>query len=274
MNSLEIEVLVEQAGNNCTDLLAAASGLSKGRIKDAMQKGAVWLIRGNHQRRLRRVKSKLKAGERIKLYYDPAILEQIPPEPILIHDAGDYSVWRKPSMMLSSGSRFGDHCAMARWIEMNFKPQRSVFLVHRLDRAASGVMVFAHTKRTAAKLSEAFRLRQVDKYYAVLVTGELADSGTIDSPLDAKQSISHYLPVSYNQASNCTELQVQIETGRKHQIRRHLASIGHPVLGDRLYGTVESTGLALVSKELSFTCPVRGEKVTFAISVEFDQMNA
>ena len=272
MEPIEIELNLDRPCDNCVDLLANAASLPKGRIKDAMHKGAVWLLRGGKQRRLRRVKSSLRSGDRLRMYYNQDVLELVPLQPELIHDARDYSIWNKPRMMLSSGSRFGDHCAMSRWIEVNLKPQRPVFLIHRLDRAASGVMVFGHTKRTAAALSEAFRLRNVGKSYGVVVKGELTDSGTIRTPLDGKESISHYEPVRFIEAMQCTELDVAIETGRKHQIRRHLASIGHPVLGDRLYGSDNSTELALVSKSISFQCPTRNKRVTFSIPFEFGEM--
>jgi tRNA pseudouridine32 synthase/23S rRNA pseudouridine746 synthase len=270
MLPLEIELDLDRPCDNCVELLANAALLPKGRIKDAMHKGAVWLLRGGNQRRLRRVKSSLRSGDRLRMYYNPDVLELVPPSPGLIHDAGKYSIWNKPQMMLSSGSRFGDHCAMSRWIEVNLKPQRPVFLIHRLDRAASGVMVFGHTKRMAAALSEAFRLRNVNKNYAVVVKGELQDSGTICTPLDGKESTSHYAFVRYHDEQQCTELDVAIETGRKHQIRRHLASIGHPVRGDRLYGSDNTSQLALVSKSLSFKCPISNTRVTFSIPVEFD----
>ena len=273
MEPLEIELNLDRSCDNCVDLLASAASLPKGRIKDAMHKGAVWLLRSGKQRRLRRVKFSLRAGDRIRMYYNPDVLELVPAQPEIIHDARDYSIWIKPQMMLSSGSRFGDHCAMSRWIEVNLTPQRPVFLIHRLDRAASGVMVFGHTKKTAAALSEAFRLRKVDKIYAVVVRGELNDSGTIRTPLDGKESVSHYAPVRYSVAEQRTELEVAIETGRKHQIRRHLASIGHPVLGDRLYGSDNSTQLALVSKSISFQCPISDKRVTFSIPVEFGDLS-
>ena len=151
MDQMEIELELDQVCDNCVALLASASSLSRGKVKAAMNKGAVWLIRGGNQRRLRRVKSRLQPGDQLKMYYNPAVLEQAPPHPTLIHDARRYSIWNKPQMMLYSGSRFGDHFAMARWIEVNLKPQRTVFLIHRLDRAASGVMVFGHSKKTAAQ---------------------------------------------------------------------------------------------------------------------------
>jgi tRNA pseudouridine32 synthase/23S rRNA pseudouridine746 synthase len=261
----QFDVHVKEDGASAVDLLANAASLSKGRIKDAMQKGAVWIMRGASQKRLRRVRSQLKAGDRLRIYYNESILAQVCTEPTLIHDAGGYSLWYKPPMVLSSGSRFGDHCAMPRWIETHHRPQKPVFLIHRLDRAASGLMVFGHSKQVAARLSGAFQKREVDKSYRVIVTGKTDNTGTINTALDGKDSISHYQVLDYDEATGNTTLEVKIETGRKHQIRRHLSSIGHPVLGDRLYGDSTAEKMSLVSCQLSFTCPQQDEPVSFSL---------
>jgi tRNA pseudouridine32 synthase/23S rRNA pseudouridine746 synthase len=268
MAAIEVEVEVDRQREDSVDLLASAANLPKGRIKDAMQKGAVWIIRRSGQRRLRRVRARLNVGDRLRLCYDPAILAQSSPVPTLIHDAEQYSIWCKPRMMLSSGSRFGDHCAMARWIEMHQQIERPVFLVHRLDRAATGLMVFAHKKTVAASLSRAFQQRQIDKHYRVTVAGKTHESGTIDLELDGKDAVSHFRIITYDAETRQTTLDVKIETGRKHQIRRHLSAIGHPVIGDRLYGEAGSEPLALISYSLAFTCPISGEPVQFTLPAE------
>jgi tRNA pseudouridine32 synthase/23S rRNA pseudouridine746 synthase len=268
MAAVEIEITIDRQREDAVDLLAAAADLPKGRIKDAMHKGAVWITRGSSQKRLRRVRSRLNVSDKLRLCYDPAILAQTSPVPTLIHDADAYSIWCKPRMMLSSGSRFGDHCAMARWIEMHQDIEKPVFLVHRLDRAATGLMVFAHRKTIAAKLSLAFQQRQVKKHYLVTVDGKLEVPGTIDLALDGKAAVSHYRVITFDEKLQQTSLDVEIETGRKHQIRRHLSSIGHPVLGDRLYGGASGESLALVSYSLGFTCPLSGKTVQFRLPDE------
>ncbi len=268
MVAIELEIQVDRPREDAVDLLASAADLPKGRIKDAMHKGAVWITRGSSQKRLRRVKSRLNTGDKLRLCYNSSILAQESPTPVLIHDAGEYSIWYKPPMMLSSGSRFGDHCAMARWIEVHQDVEKPVFLVHRLDRAAAGLMVFAHRKTVAAKLSLAFQQRRVKKHYRVTVCGKLEGPGTIELALDGKSAVSHYRVLSFDEQLQLTSLDVEIETGRKHQIRRHLSSIGHPVLGDRLYGDAKAEPLALVSYSLGFTCPASGEWVDFRLPDE------
>ena len=88
----------------------------------------------------------------IELYYDRRVLDAEPEAPRLIADESDYSVWFKPFGVLSQGSRWGDHCAMTRCAEKALSPERPALVVHRLDRAATGLMLLAHRKRAAALL--------------------------------------------------------------------------------------------------------------------------
>lgn len=233
-------------------LLAAETGLSKSKIKDAMTKGAVWLKRGRSARRLRRATATAAAGDKISIFYDPAILGYEVPAPQLIADEDLFSVWYKPPGVLSSGSRFGDHTAINRIVERQW--QRPVFLVHRLDQFASGLMVLAHGKQVAADLSAQFQARSVTKVYRAVVAGKLTEPRTITEPLDGREAVSHARPLATG--DDMTLVEIRIETGRKHQIRRHLAGIGHAVIGDRQYGgEPDDHPLTLVACELRFKAP-------------------
>ena len=235
-----------------------------------MNQGAVWLTRGRKTQRLRRAKRALHEGDELHLYYDDAILAERPAEPTLVADRGDYSVWNKPYGLRSQGSRWGDHCTVVRWAEKNLQPERPAFTVHRLDRAASGLILIAHSKRTAAALSELFRARQVDKRYRVLVHGDFAaNAGPLraDQPIDGKRAVSELSLLEASADGKHSLLEVRIETGRKHQIRRHLSDLGYPVVGDRLYGSGEEDGvdLQLTAFRLAFRCPISGDKVEYRI---------
>ena len=252
------------------ELLRSETGLSKQRIKLAMTQGAVWLTRGRKTQRLRRAKRSLREGDELHLYYDEDILAERPAEPTLVADAGEYSVWNKPYGLRSQGSKWGDHCTVVRWAERNLKPERPSFTVHRLDRAARGLILVAHSKRTAAALSELFRSRKVEKRYRVKVHGAFsADTGClrVDEPIDGKKAVSELSLLEANADGKHSLLEVRIETGRKHQIRRHLANLGHPVVGDRLYGRGEEDGvdLQLTACLLAFDCPVSGKRVEYRI---------
>lgn len=107
---------------------------------------------------------------------------------------------------------------------------REIYLVHRIDTPTSGVVVFARTRRAAARLSELFASRAIRKTYVAVVGGVLDREVTIDSLIEGKEAVTIVRPRGGN------VIEVEILTGRTHQIRVHLASIGCPVLGDRRYG--------------------------------------
>lgn len=248
--------------------LARKTGLSKQRIKQIMQKGAIWLSRGSHTRRLRRAKKILHKGDTLHLYFDEHVLTCEPAPAELIADLGAYSIWYKPGGMLSQGSRWGDHCTITRWVEQHLLPRRPVFLVHRLDRAASGLVLIAHQKHTAAALSALFQERAIEKRYRVIVHGCFPEAKpqTIDSEIDARSAVSHVTRVGYDANRDRSLLDVNIETGRKHQIRRHLSGIGFPVVGDRLYGEGNETeDLQLTACLLSFRCPISQQVRQFVL---------
>lgn len=258
----EIHLPIEKSGANAVDLLADACELSKQHLKRIMLKGAVWVSVGKKTQRLRRAKRLLKAGETLHLYYDKTVLERETAEPELIADYVHYSVWNKPYGVLSQGSKWGDHCTVTRWAEQQLKPQRNAFVVHRLDRAANGLIVIAHEKQAAAKLSALFQQRDIDKRYRIWVDGEFSDKATVDAPIsvdepiDGRHARSHFVFLEYDSIQQQTLLDVSIETGRKHQIRRHAASLGFPVIGDRLYGQRKTNeNLQLSAYYLAFTCP-------------------
>jgi len=270
----EAHVQVESSKDNAVDLLHRATGLSKQRIKSTMTQGAVWLTRGSKTRRLRRAKRTLAEGDEIHLYYNPKILAEVPTEPTLLADVGGYSVWRKPYGLRSQGSKWGDHCTVVRWAEQHLQPERPAFTVHRLDRAATGILLVAHSKAIAAALSTLFSERQIEKRYRAVVAGDLSrhrGSVRVEEPIDEKETISEIAFQELSADGKSSLVDVRIETGRKHQIRRHLAALGHPVRGDRLYGAGEEDGidLQLTAYLLAFQCPVNNEPVEYRLPAEW-----
>jgi tRNA pseudouridine32 synthase/23S rRNA pseudouridine746 synthase len=235
-----------------------------------MQKGAVWLTRDTRTYRLRRAKKPLQPGDTLHIYYSEQILATVPSPPRLIADEGTYSVWYKPYGMRSQGSKWGDHCTIHRWVEKHLRPQRPAFVVHRLDRAATGLMLVAHQKRTAARLAGLFENRAIEKRYRVVVHNCFPPTPqplTIDTEIDGRQARSYATRLAYNPEHDRSLLEVVIETGRKHQIRRHLAGIGFPVVGDRLHGHgEESEDLQLTACYLAFQCPVADVEKQFRLS--------
>jgi tRNA pseudouridine32 synthase/23S rRNA pseudouridine746 synthase len=244
--------------------LAGETGLSHQCIKQVMQKGAVWLTNRAGTRRLRRAATKLKKGDQLHLYYNEQVLTCEVPEARLIADEGAYSIWFKPYGMLCQGSKWGDHCTINRWAELHLTPQRSAFIVHRLDRAASGLILIAHQKKAASALAELFQKRQIKKCYRVSVEGIYETSEErlhIVADIDGRPASSWVTLIENDKALNRSLLEVEIGTGRKHQIRRHLAGIGFPIVGDRLHGRGDETteDLQLTAFSLAFDCPLSGE---------------
>ena len=270
----KFEFTVTQAEQTALDLLAEGTGLSKQRIKDAMNKGAVWWTLKGKTLRLRRATKVLHKGSKVQFFYDEQVLARKPENASLIYDGKNYSIWFKPAGMLSQGSQWGDHCSILRWVEVNGQAkegqrQRECFLVHRLDADAMGLIILAHSSQSAAKLSALFQARDMRKFYQAWVVdhGELPSTElTLNNDLDGKSAITHIKKI--RSTDNKSLLDIHIETGRKHQIRRHLADIGHPIVGDRLYGSKASAGLQLLAYRLEFTCPNTNQPVVVELPVE------
>jgi 23S rRNA pseudouridine1911/1915/1917 synthase len=152
--------------------------------------------------------------------------------------------------------------------------------VHRLDRDTSGVLVFAKTTYMRDRLQELFAVHDIERVYVAIVHGKLREpSGTFRSflaedralrvrsvadPAEGKEAITHYRTTASGRRYSI--LEVTLETGRRNQIRVHLAEAGHPVVGDTMYGQGREDDLgrlALHAKHLAFVHPRSGVKVTF-----------
>jgi len=257
----EKHITAHKPGVTAIGLLAENLSLSRQQLKTAMSNGAVWLESRHGIKRIRRAKKELSQGDRLHLYYDSDIQTHTTLPAMLIADEGDYSIWNKPCGMYSQGSKWGDHCTVYRWAERHLKPSRPAYLVHRLDRAASGLIIVAHNRKTANAFAQMFRQHAITKHYRATVEG---NPGKLELPFRIKETVegkpaeSIILQADYDSHKQTTKLLIEIKSGRKHQIRRHLSSIGHPIVGDRLYGARDTgSDLQLSSIFLSFVCPVK-----------------
>ena len=270
---LELSHTVTEISANASSILTTLSVLPKQRIKDAMAKGAVSLKRGKHTKRIRRIDTAVKPGDILQLNYDDSLLALKPPVIQCLEDHRSYSVWFKPAGIMSQGNQFGDHMSILRIIEKQNDNKREVFPVHRLDRETSGLIIVAHSKKMAATLSSLFQTQQIEKSYQAIVLGKTEKTGTIDRVLDKKNAITHFKRLSFNQETNHSLIDIRLETGRTHQIRRHCDSIGHPIMGDPRYGTGNKNqqGLQLVAYKLTFRCPIRHQQVIIELPEPFAQ---
>ena len=249
---LDLTLPVTTTGK-AVDLLAAASGLAKLRLKEAMNKGAVWLRRGSAKpQRLRRATAEVKAGDTLRLCYDEKILAAPVPTPICLEDRRSFSLWFKPAGLLAQATDFGDFCSLLRLVELHFYQKRQVFPVHRLDREVSGVVLVAHEPKSAALLSKYFAERLVAKSYLAGVRGRIEKGASLllDGNLDGKPAITRCLGLGYQPEGDESLVLVKPETGRLHQIRRHLANHGTPIIGDYRYGVADPGVMRLCAVRL------------------------
>jgi tRNA pseudouridine32 synthase/23S rRNA pseudouridine746 synthase len=140
--------------------------------------------------------------------------------------------------------------------------------------AANGLILVAHSRSIAAILSGLFRDRKVKKCYRAVVAGDVSnqpDPVRVASPIDDRESLSEISWLGTSDDRSRSLVEVHIETGRKHQIRRHLANLGYPIIGDRLYGAGETDGvdLQLTAYLLAFHCPIAGEQVEYRLEEDW-----
>ena len=216
----------------------------------------------------------------------PVALESPPQgiEIVIIDD--DFVVAHKPSGLLSVPGRGPDKadCLSAR-VQAEFP---EALVVHRLDMETSGLMVFARSLEAQRALNRAFEQRLVDKYYVAIVTGAVEnEQGTVDLPLICdwpnrprqvvdhaigKPSTTHYVVLARDEALMQTRVGLTPVTGRSHQLRVHMASLGHAIIGDSLYSATpppEGQRLLLHAAKLSFPHPVSGEPVNCESALPF-----
>ncbi|GGY40675.1 RluA family pseudouridine synthase [Parvularcula lutaonensis] len=198
----------------------------------------------------------------------------------LVHEDGALLVFDKPSGLLSVPGRTEPDCLEARVIER----YPEALTVHRLDMATSGVIVMARSKEALAHLGKQFEKRQTRKRYIAVVEGAPdADSGTIDAPLrcdwpnrplqmiceeHGRPAVTHWEVLERGEGR--TRLALTPVTGRSHQLRVHLASIGHPILGDEWYGDATSAPrLLLHAERLELRHPNGGAWMSFEVRAPF-----
>src|SRR5580698_438546 len=255
---------------------------SRSRLQDWIEQGRV-LVNGAPEKRSYLLKGSerihVQPGQRAPLRATP---EDLPLE-VLYEDADVIAINKPAGMVVHHGAgqhsgtlvnavlhRFG----MLSTVGGDLRPG----IVHRLDRYTSGVILVARSDAAHRNLAEQFASRQVEKVYVALVEGRLKnDHGHIETPIardpvrrirmTARLARGRHANTSYQVLKSFekfTFLEVKIGTGRTHQIRVHLASIGHPVVGDKLYGAPASAlgRYFLHARQIAFTSPGTGERIT------------
>lgn len=250
------------------DFLLKLTKLPEKDLDEAAHKGAVWIQRQGKGKtlRIRSLNERVLPQDIIQLFYDPKVLRLPAVEHLeALYENEHYGIWIKPAGVVPQGSQSGDHASVLRFVEKNKK--KEVFLVHRLDRETLGLMIVAYHSKAAALLSELFQKNKISKEYEAIVLGEMkkGETQTISASLDDKEAVTHVQVVDVKNGQSL--IKVRIETGRLHQIRRHLDFIGHPIMGDPKYGkgNKNKEGLKLVASTLSFEDPWLKKRQEFTL---------
>ncbi len=223
------------------------------------------------------VRAEVKLGDLIEIYAMDNVSEGIPPIDIpltVLYEDDDILAVDKPTDMPTHPSKGNNLPTLANAV-MGYYGGDFVFRsVNRLDRDTSGIVIIAKNQFSAGALSSSMKKGMWNKKYHALVSGIPCDkSGVIDAPIerveegnikrmvreDGKRAITEYSVIEEYENDCLCEL--RLLTGRTHQIRVHMAHIGHPLVSDYLYGTPSETKYYLRCKEISFPHPRTGEIV-------------
>lgn len=200
----------------------------------------------------------------------------------ILFEDDDLIVIRKPVNLLTVATIDEKEHTVYAYLRAYLKewhPRQKLFIVHRLDKFASGVLVFAKSEQVQSMMQDIFSRHDIDRKYYAIAEGVVARRhGTIESYLAedrslrihstedssrGKYAITHYRVLK--QGHNICALEVTLETGRKNQIRVHLSEMGHPIVGDRAYGSTKDPlkRLGLHAFLLGFRHPVTGKEMLF-----------
>ena len=282
----EVRVRVSQneAGRRIDQFLAENEPFSRSQIQQWIKDGLV-----NVNGRMVKANYKVKANDHILLQIPPPKEADIRPEPMeldITYEDDDLLVVNKPRGLVvhpAPGHYSGTlvngllaHCRDLSGINGVLRPG----IIHRIDKDTSGLLMVAKNDLAHLSLAEQLRNHTVTRKYAAIVCGSLAhDQGTINAPIGrhpnnrqemdviagGKEAVTHFTVLE--RFAEHTFVQLQLETGRTHQIRVHMKYIGHPLLGDPKYGPHRRLtlidGQALHAKSLAFDHPRSGQRMDF-----------
>lgn len=204
----------------------------------------------------------------------------------ILYEDNHIIVVEKPPNVPSQADKTTDEDMLTiikSYIKEKYNKPGNVYLglVHRLDRPVGGIMVFAKTSKAASRLSEEIRNNTFHKTYLAVIQGTMPKEGKLEDYLikDNNKNISYiatkdkgkYSALEYkivNTKNNLSLVEINLITGRSHQIRLQFASRNHPLLGDSKYGNnPNNINIALFAKSITFTHPTTKEKLTFTLDI-------
>lgn len=268
----------EDAELRLDQLVAKRTGLSRRAAREALKLGGVQVGR----KRTRVAGKTVAAGMEIRVAFDP----ELPPVPCMAIQVIFEDAWllvvNKPAGLPTQGTFASDRHDLLALLKSQ-RPELKLFLHHRLDQGTSGLLVFSKDASINAELTRKFTEHDIRKTYLARVSRPVK-ACTLDRPigrlrnstparfavegdlLESKPAITTFRPATPEEQAGLPEgfwIIAEPRTGRTHQIRVHLASLGAPVRGDRLYGGEEAPELELHAWKLAMRHPATGEEIEF-----------
>ncbi|HPF50070.1 MAG TPA: RluA family pseudouridine synthase [Draconibacterium sp.] len=270
-NALLMEFLIAQLPNKSRDNIKALLRNKQIWVDDAI------VSQFNHP---------LKSGQTVKVSGSRSRMEKRFTEFTIVFEDEHLIVIDKSAGLLSIATKNERRMTAFSMLSDFVKrqdPGNKIFVVHRLDRETSGLIVFAKNEKVKRSLQESWNEPEVEKTYVAVVEGKPEkQSGTIVSylsedkvyhvhssqnPKQGQKAITHFSVLQSN--ANYSLLEIHLETGRKNQIRVHMQDLGHSIVGDKKYGAISSPirRLGLHAQKLSFKHPVTEEKLVFETKI-------
>ncbi len=264
------------AGLRLDQLVAQRTGLSRRAAREALKLGGVQVDR----KRVRVAGRLLKPGTEVRVAFDP----DLPPVPALTIPIVFEDAWLlavdKPAGLATQGTWASDRHDLLALLKTQ-RPDLALFLHHRLDQGTSGLLLFAKDPAANKGLADAFAGRDIEKRYLARLSEPL-EACTVEAPIgrlrgadpgrfgcrgdlmDPKSARTDFRPATSEETAGLAPghyVVARLHTGRTHQIRVHLAHLGHPILGDTLYGGAPSDRLWLHAWRLGLKHPVTGDEL-------------
>jgi 23S rRNA pseudouridine1911/1915/1917 synthase len=277
---VEHTVTEDEAGRTVQEILTGPLGVSRRMIQRLTRSQGIHL-----NRRAPFLGRKVRAGDVVAARLagdEESGVEAVEMELSIVHEDDDVLVIDKPPFLLVHPTSPEQTKTLAHGVAHHFRAtgQRlKVRPVHRIDRDTSGLVLFAKSSAAHARLDRQLQAGEIERDYLALVQGVVAeDAGTVDAPIarhprkpnlrmvrpGGEHAVTRWRVV--HRYADATLLELVLETGRTHQIRVHMAHLGHPVLGDRAYGGRAVAGLkrqALHASRLAFAHPAGGGRLDF-----------
>ena len=269
---------VEQGGLLLDTMIAQTPGKTRNILKSVLRERQAQV----NGKSITQFDHPLKVGDKVEILWDRIIPQKHPRELKIIFEDDNLIVINKPAGLLTVATdkekRKTAYSMLSTYVK-DENPDNKIFIVHRIDRETSGLLLFARNETVKRQIQETWETTISQRTYVGVVEGDLQPGeGTISSwlketkafrsyssqiPDQGVHAVTHYKKLRSNNTFSLVQL--NLETGRKHQIRVHMQDINHPIVGDKKYGSKQSPirRMGLHARVLAFTHPVTGEECHF-----------